>query len=270
VKRRISPAAVVTVLVLACLYLPIGMVVVNAFNADESLLGWGGATTRWLTEAFADPKVQRDFVTSCVIALLSTVVAVALSLAAVMAVSRLPRRAGAMLQTLTYARLMIPEVVIAGGILLVIQRLGLTTGTWSVVAGHIVFCSAYATLVLQSRFATLTGTYDEAAADLGASPRRVFLRVLWPMMMPAVVVASLLSFTFSFDDVVSTVFLAGPETETLPVLILSLARHGTSPEINAIAVAFMFVSLVLMCLVALASLWPARQDRRTVVEEEAR
>ncbi|MBM4509879.1 ABC transporter permease subunit [Rhodococcus hoagii] len=98
---------------------------------------------------------------------------------------------------------------------MVIQRLGLSTGTWSVVAGHIVFCSAYATLVLQSRFATLTGTYDEAAADLGAPPRRVFLKVLWPMMMPAVVIAALLSFTFSFDDVVSTVFLAGPETETL-------------------------------------------------------
>jgi len=267
-KQRISPAAVLTVVVLAFLYLPIAMVVVNAFNANENLIGWGGATTEWLTGAFQDPQVRQDFLTSCLIALLSTAVAVTLSLGAVMAVSRLPKRAGAVLQTLTYARLMIPEVVIAGGILLLIQRLGLTTGTWSVVAGHIVFCSAYATLVLQARFATLTGTYDEAAADLGASPRRVFLRVLWPMMMPAVVVASLLSFTFSFDDVVSTVFLAGPETETLPVLILSLSRHGTSPEINAIAVAFMFVSLVLMCLVALASLWPAKQARRAPVEEE--
>ncbi|PTR23531.1 spermidine/putrescine transport system permease protein [Rhodococcus sp. OK519] len=268
-KRRISPAAAVTVAVLAFLYLPIGMVIVNAFNADESLVGWGGATLEWITGAFADPRVRQDFLTSCLIALLSTVVAVALSLAAVMAVSRLPKRAGAVLQTLTYARLMIPEVVIAAGILVVIQRLGLTTGTWSVVAGHIVFCSAYATLVLQSRFATLTGTYDEAAADLGASPRRVFLKVLWPMMMPAVVIAALLSFTFSFDDVVSTVFLAGPETETLPVLILSLSRHGTSPEINAIAVAFMFVSLVLMCLVALASFWPSKQTRRVTSEEEA-
>ncbi|MBM4575728.1 ABC transporter permease subunit [Rhodococcus hoagii] len=267
-KRRVSPAAAVTVAVLAFLYLPIGMVIVNAFNADESLVGWGGATLEWITGAFADERVREDFLTSCLIALLSTVVAVALSLAAVMAVSRLPKRAGAVLQTLTYARLMIPEVVIAAGILVVIQRLGLSTGTWSVVAGHIVFCSAYATLVLQSRFATLTGTYDEAAADLGAPPRRVFLKVLWPMMMPAVVIAALLSFTFSFDDVVSTVFLAGPETETLPVLILSLSRHGTSPEINAIAVAFMFVSLVLMCLVALASFWPSKQTRSVTSEEE--
>ena len=88
------------------------------------------------------------------------------------------------------------------------------------------------------------------------------------MMMPAVVSSALLSFTFSFDDVVSTVFLAGPDTETLPVLILSLSRHGTSPEVNAIAVAFMFVSLVLMSLVALASLWPNRQTRRATSEEE--
>ncbi|XVA01347.1 hypothetical protein ACQ86I_18350 [Prescottella equi] len=45
-KRRVSPAAAVTVAVLAFLYLPIGMVIVNAFNADESLVGWGGATPR--------------------------------------------------------------------------------------------------------------------------------------------------------------------------------------------------------------------------------
>jgi ABC-type spermidine/putrescine transport system permease subunit II len=268
VKRRISPATIVTVVVLAFLYLPIAMVIVNAFNANESLIGWGGVTFDWITGAFADERVRHDFWTSCVIAVLSTVVAVTLSLAAVMAVSRLPKRVGAVLQTLTYARLMMPEVVIAAGILVLIQRLGLSAGTWSVVAGHIVFCSAYATLVLQSRYATLTGTYDEAAADLGAPPYRVFLRVLWPMMMPAVVIAALLSFTFSFDDVVSTVFLAGPETETLPVLILSLSRHGTSPEINAIAVAFMFVSLVLMCLVGLASLGPSKQARRATSEEE--
>ena len=127
-KRRISPAAVVTALVLAFLYLPIGMVVVNAFNADESLITWGGATFEWISGAFADERVRQDFLTSCVIALLSTVVAVSLSLAAVMAVSRLPKRAGAVLQTLTYARLMVPEVVIAAGILVVIQSLELSTG----------------------------------------------------------------------------------------------------------------------------------------------
>lgn len=267
-RRLISLPALVTVIVLVFLYLPIIVVVINAFNRDESLATWDGATTHWIRVAFSDHRVQHDFLTSLLIALSATVIAVALSLAAVMAASRIGRRASHLMQLLTYARLMMPEVVFAAGILLLIQRLHLNTAMWSVVAGHVIFCSAYATLVLQSRYATLTGTYDEAAADLGAPPLRVFVRVLWPMMAPAIVISALLSFTFSFDDVVSTVFLASPTTETLPMLIMSRSRHGITPEVNAIAVAFMCVTLLLMTLFGLATLWRARAGRTAKTARE--
>ncbi|MGO4690166.1 ABC transporter permease [Glaciibacter sp. 2TAF33] len=257
-KFRVSLGVIITVFVLVILYLPIGMVVANAFNANVSLIGWTGPTFHWIGDALADERVRQAAVMSFVIAALSTVVAVSLSLGAVMAVSRLPKSVGGLLQTLTYARLMVPEVVIAAGILIALRQFDLHPGMWAVVAGHIIFCSAYATLVLQARYATLTGRFDEAAADLGAPPLRVFLRVLLPMMMPAIVISSILSFTFSFDDVVSTLFLSGADIETLPVLILSLTRQGSSPEINAIAVIVVFLSIVLMSLMGLATLRPKR------------
>lgn len=264
-QKAFSIGTLVTILVIAFLYLPIIMVVANAFNADQTLIQWGGFTLEWIADAFANTRVRDAAITSIVIGILSTVCAVTLSLTAVLAVSKLPKAASNALQTLTYARLVVPEVVVAAGILIVIRELGLNTGMWATVAGHIIFCSAYATLVLQSRYATLSGTFDEAAADLGASPFRIFLRVILPLMLPAVLISSILSFTFSFDDVVSTVFLAGAELETLPVLILGLTRHGSSAEVNAIAVIVMFVSILLMLLMALASFAP---KKKTVSKDE--
>ena len=67
--------------------------------------------------------------------------------------------------------------------------------------GHVVFNSAYATVIMQARLATMNRVLEEAAADLGAPPRRVFMRVTFPLLLPAVIVAALFAFTFSFDNV---------------------------------------------------------------------
>ncbi|MDX6742303.1 ABC transporter permease [Actinocorallia sp. A-T 12471] len=269
-RPRLSLPHVLLVAVLVFFYVPIGKVVVNAFNADASLNTWGGATLHWFRAALGSERVRDDFLTSAAIAGLSTVIAVVLSITAVMGAARLSQGSRRRLQTLTYARMMLPEVVIAVGLLLLIRKLGLNLGMWSVVAGHVIFCSAYATLVIQARFATLKGTYDEAAADLGATPWRAFTRVLLPMLLPAVAISSLLSFTFSFDDVVSTVFLAGSETETLPILILGMSRQGVSPDVNAIAVSFMAVTMLALALFALATWWRTRSAAQGTARKDPR
>lgn len=257
-RFRPNLSSCVLALVLVFFYVPIGKVVVNAFNADTSLNSWGGFTLTWFEQVFDDPRIRSDFVTSLTIAVISTAISVLLAVSAAVAVSKLSAGAKRTLMMTTYARMMLPEVVVAVGMLLLIRQLDLTLGMWSVVAGHVIFCSAYATIVIQARFATFTGVYDEAAADLGATPWRAFRRVLFPMLLPAIAVASLLSFTFSFDDVVSTVFLGGPDVETLPVLMLGLSRQGVSPDVNAIAVSFMAVTMLTLILFGLASSWRSR------------
>jgi ABC-type spermidine/putrescine transport system permease subunit II len=121
------------------------------------------------------------------------------------------------------------------------------------VAGHVVFCSAYATIVVQARMAALTSIYQEAATDLGATPWRVFRRVTAPLLRPAIVVAGLLSFTFSVDDVITSLFLGGSSAETLPVLLLGLVRIHVTPEVNAIGAGVMALTLLLLGLLVSAS-----------------
>jgi ABC-type spermidine/putrescine transport system permease subunit II len=152
-----------------------------------------------------------------------------------------------MLEASTYMRIVLPEVVAAVGLFLLFRRLHVPLGMWTIAAGHVVFNSAYATIIIQARIATLTTTLEEAADDLGASPWRAFRRVTLPLLRPAIVVAALLIFTFSFDDVVTSAFLSGDDV-TLPVLIFGLMRFHVTPEVNAIGAGVMVITLVTFTL----------------------
>jgi ABC-type spermidine/putrescine transport system permease subunit II len=245
--RRPGPLLGVTVAVLACLYAPIVIVILNAFNANHTLTGWGGLTDRWFHEAFTDPAVWSALWTSVRVALVSTAVSLAIAIPAGLWTRRAGPRARALLEASTYMRIVLPEVVAAVGLFLLFRRLDVPLGMWTIVAGHVVFNSAYATIIIQARVATLTTTLEEAADDLGATPWRAFRRVTLPLLRPAIVVAALLIFTFSFDDVVTSAFLSGDDV-TLPVLIFGLMRFHVTPEVNAIGAGVMVITLVTFTL----------------------
>lgn len=242
-----------TMLVLVFLYAPIVLVMVNAFNRDEFLTHWGGFTTHWVTDAINNPRVREDFRNSFVIAVLSAGISVAIAVPAALWARRATERGRRVLDATTYMRIVLPELVAALSLFILFRKLSISLGMISVVIGHVVFNSAYATVIIQARVATIPGDLEEAAADLGAAPRRVFQRVTLPMLMPAIVVAALVAFTFSFDDVVTSSFLAGTGVETLPMLIFGLARFHVSAKVNAIGMSLFIVTLLLFTVVLLAT-----------------
>ncbi|HEY2440936.1 MAG TPA: ABC transporter permease [Solirubrobacteraceae bacterium] len=247
--KRPSLLAIITALVLVFLFAPIVVVVLNAFNGNKTLDSWGGATGRWFSQAFHDPAVRSALWVSVRAALASTGVSLIIAIPAALWTRRAGPRARSLFDATTYMRIVLPEVVAAAGLFLLFRRINFGLGILTIIAGHIVFTSAYATIVLQARVATLTNSLEEAAADLGATPWRAFRRVTLPLLRPAVIVAALLVFTFSMDDVVTSAFLSG-DTVTLPVLIFGLMRFHVTPEVNAIAAGVTALTLVTFSLSA--------------------
>ena len=249
-RRLPSWTAVFTALVFVFLYLPIVIVVIHSFNADEALIGWGGFTTHWYSQAFHDSRVRDDFVTSVEVAVISTAISLVIAVSAGLWWRRASGRARRVLDATTYMRIVLPEVVLALALFLILTRYQVALGVPTIVAGHVVFNSAYATLIIQARLATMNEVLEEAASDLGASRWRVFRRVTLPQLMPAIVVAALLILSFSFDDVVTSLFLGGANAETLPVLLLGLIRLHVTPEVNAIASGVTIITLSTFSLAA--------------------
>ena len=133
-----------------------------------------------------------------------------------------------------------PEILLGFSFLMLFAALETFTG-WEQGKGMTTLVIAHATLgapiVASVVFARVLGrdaSLEDAARDLGARPLRVLLTVTLPLALPAILSGWLLAMTLSFDDVVTSSFLAGPETTTLPMAIFSSLRVGVNPEINAI------------------------------------
>jgi len=252
-RRLPRLTSVIAAVIFVLLYAPIVLVVLNSFNASERLVEWGGFTTKWYGEALSDARVRKDFLASLLIAGLTTAIALVLAVTAALWARSASARSRRWLDGSTYLRIVLPEVVIALGVFLLLTVLDVPLGVGTIVMGHVVIYSAYATVIVQARMMTLSSTMEEAALDLGATPWRAFRRVTLPLLAPALLVAAMLTFTFSFDNVIVSLFLGGAETETLPVLVLGLIRISISPEVNAIGTGVMLITLVSFILTALVA-----------------
>ena len=248
--KRPSALAVITALVLVFLFAPIVVVLLNAFNGNRTLDHWGGFTLRWFHQVFSDSTVWSALWVSVRVAVSSTVISLLIAIPAALWTRRVGPKARAVLDGTTYMRIVLPEIVAAVGLFLLFRRVNFTLGISTIVAGHVVFSSAYATVIIQARVATLSSELEDAARDLGAIPWRAFRRVTFPLLRPAVIVAGLLIFTFSMDDVVTSAFLSG-NTVTLPILIFGLMRFHITPEVNAIAAGVTLITLVTFSLATL-------------------
>jgi ABC-type spermidine/putrescine transport system permease subunit II len=146
-----------------------------------------------------------------------------------------------------------PEVVMGISLLLFFALLfGANGSMWQIAIAHIAFSISYVAIIVRSRAISLDPRMEEAARDLGASPRQAFFHVTLPLIAPAVAAGALISFALSFDDLIITSFNAGVGSSTLPLYIYSRIRFGVTPEINAIST-LVVVGTALIILVVMTA-----------------
>ncbi|MGI8714062.1 MAG: ABC transporter permease [Solirubrobacteraceae bacterium] len=264
--RRHPVSAVLSAVVVAFLWLPLVVVIIGSFDNNSLLTTFTSATSHWYSKALNDSNVRSGFETTLVIAVLSALLSLLVAVSGALWWRHAPRRARAFYDGLVYARIVVPEVVFASALFFLFLKLHFALGLPAIVIGHAVLNSAYSTLIVQARMVGLDPALEEAAADLGATPWRTFRRVTLITLMPAIIAAGLLAFTFSLDDVVTSYFLQGTSQSPLPIVLLGLIRFRITPEINAIGVFVMFLTVGLMTL-AMATLATAgrvgRANRRS-------
>ncbi len=234
--------AVIVICALIFLYLPIGTLIVYSFNDSRMVTVWTETSLRWYRALFQNADIIRAVGISLLIAFMTACASVVIGTLAAFVLVRVGRFRGETLFVLLMtAPMVLPEVVTGLAMLLIFVTLGseielfANRGIFAIWIAHVTFCSAYTTVVIRSRFRELDISIEEAAMDLGAGPIKVFFAVILPALMPSEIAAFLLGFTMSMDDLVITSFIAGPDSNTLPMVIFSSVRRGLSPEINALA-----------------------------------
>lgn len=262
--------------VYAFLYLPILIMVIFAFNKPSAtaLAGyhgsnvcnippaqignitvWNGFTSCWFSAGLHDPTYIPAIVVSLQIAAVASIIATLLGLGAALALARMKPRLRAPFDVLVYLTLVVPEIVIAvASLIFFVQARSYfhafpALGKGTILLGQVVFSASVAMLIIRARFVGMGDSLEEAAYDLGSGPLATFRQVTLPRLMPAIVAAALLSFTFSFDDYVLPAFTNGT-TNTWPIVLFSAVRFGLTPAVNALATIMLGATVLAIIITA--------------------
>jgi spermidine/putrescine transport system permease protein len=231
------------------LYLPLIVLAVFSFNRSRFAV-WEGFTLHWYAEAFRNRQMLEAAGNSVLIGVFASALSTVIG---TLAAYGLWKRKLVWLTQSLYLSLLTPEIVTGVSLLAfyqwIFRYLSIQLGLHTVILAHVSFSIAYSVIVVLARLRGFDPALEEAALDLGASPVQAFVHVTVPYLMPGVAAAALLCFAVSFDDYVTTSLVAGVNSETLPMVIYSLARRGVSPTVNALS-ALITVGLGILILCA--------------------
>ncbi len=239
----------------AYLFVPIVFTAVFSFNAPEGRfnLVWQSFTLDNWFHPFANASLTSALLYSLQIALISAAAATVLGSLIAMASSRYEFRGRSGLDLLLILPLTTPEVVMGAALAALFFDLGMGRSMLTIVLSHIMFSVSFVALTVKARLRGFDWTLEDAANDLGASPWRAFRTVTFPLILPGIVAAFLLSFALSLDDFIITFFTAGSRN-TFPLQVYGGSRNGTPPQINVLA---MMLLVATVGLLGLSAAWQA-------------
>jgi putative spermidine/putrescine transport system permease protein len=231
---------------LAFIYVPLAVVLINSLNVSPSF-SWppAGLTLDWWSRAGQSAGLRAALLTSVLVALAASLIAMVLGTMLAFAVQRyrfFGRQAVSLLVILPIA---LPGIVTGIALNSAFTAGGVAFGYLTVVIGHATFCIVVVHNNVLARLRRMGSSLEEASMDLGADTFTTFRRVTWPQLRSSLVAGGLLAFALSFDEIVVTTFTTSPGLQTLPVWIFSnLFRPNQAPVVNVAAAALILLSLI--------------------------
>ena len=224
-----------TILVYVFMFAPIAVVMVLAFNSSQfGGFPIEGFSLRWFYRLAENEAIMRALKTSLGLGLLTAMISTTIGILAALALVRYQFRGKDFITTVLISPVLVPETVLAVGLLIFLRWLHMPRSFLLLLLGHSIIALPFVVLVVQARLVGIKKEYEEAARSLGANPVQTFFSVTLPLLAPAVFAGALFAFTISFDNITATLFWRPSGMETVPTQIFGMLRNSVSPEINAL------------------------------------
>ncbi len=233
--------------ILLFLLLPILVIIPLSFSSSSFLAypipGW---SLQWYDNLFNSDDWARATRNSFIVAPLATLLATVLGTMAAVGLSRVNFLGKSTLMSLLISPMVVPIVVVGVSTYLFFAKVGLSDTYTGLILVH---AALGAPFVVTTVLATLQGfnhNLVRASLSLGAGPLETFFRITLPIIAPGVISGALFAFATSFDEVVVTLFIAGPSQVTLPRQMFTGIRENISPTIAAVATLLIIFTTMLM------------------------
>lgn len=236
-------------LILLFLYAPIIVLVVLSFNESKTRAKWGGFSLKWYSSLFENDAILSALYNTLIIALLSALIATIIALLAVIGIQRMNKKVKNISIGIVNIPMLNADIVTGISMMLMFIACKISLSFSTVLIAHITFNIPYAMLSIMPRYNSINTSVYEAALDLGASPFKAFMKVVFPDVFPGIASGFLLAFTMSLDDFVITHFTKGAGFDTLSTKIYSEVKKGIKPEIYALSTLLFATIFILLVLV---------------------
>ena len=237
--------AVYALAVYGFIFLPVVVLMLFSLQATSfPIPPFTGPSLRWYEAVLTDARLTSALLNSVLVAVASSLAAVALGFLSAWGFARFHLPGSAWLRGLIPLPLTVSYLIIGMGLLVFFNFLGMPKSLIAAGIGHVVINLPLCFAIIYSQLGDHQINLERAARDLGAPEWKVLTLITVPVMAPAIFAAFFLSMTFSWDEFVISFLLTRFDT-TLPVEIWNLLRAGLSPRTNAIGSLVFLVSVVL-------------------------
>jgi putative spermidine/putrescine transport system permease protein len=259
--------------VMVFLIAPLVVIVPLSFNAEpyftftsEMLsLNPDGFSLRWYSDIVDNPQWLEAIGNSVVIAIASTFLATVLGTLAAIGLARSNMPFRDFFMALLISPLVVPIVIAAAGMYFFYSSIGLAQTHLGIIMAHTALGVPFVVITMTATLSSFDRNLIRAAGSLGADPITAFFRVTLPLVAPGMISGALFAFAASFDEVVTVLFLGGPEQRTIPRQMWSGIREQISPTILAVATLLIIFSSLLLLAVEMLRRWhtpPGLQVKR--------
>lgn len=215
---------------------------VSFSSADVLIFPPPGYSLRWFETIFSSSEWTSAALTSLRIGVATCLLSLVLATLAVLGFGRQKFIFQGVLEALVQAPLSVPAVVFALGAYLAFARVGLVDTEMGIIIAHTVLIFPVVYLIASATYSSIDPRLSLAAASLGATPWSVFRTIVFPLLLPGLVIGALIAILLSFDESVASIFLSDLSVKTLPRKLWEGIRFNTSPESAAVSAVLLGVT----------------------------
>jgi raffinose/stachyose/melibiose transport system permease protein len=228
-RFQFQPIAAI-LLVVALLGVPFAMVVITAGKTQGEALTPNLSLPRsWhfldnFAQVVNEGRIVPAFFGSLLIMVPSVAIVLIFGAAASWVLARRRSRGIAFVYAIAISGIVLPPAVVT--IVLLLRQLGLAGTAIGMIC---VYAGMYMSTVIffvTGFIRTIPPELEEAARIDGASPFRVFTRVILPLLSPTLATATILICLYIWNDVFYALFVVGGRLDTLPLNLYQVASSG--------------------------------------------
>lgn len=197
-------------------------------------------------EVLFEDRVGASLINSIIVAVSTTVLAVGLGCPAAYALSRFEFRGKRDLWFWFITNRFISPVVLAFPVFLIAREIGLRDTHLALILMYLTFTLPIVIWICTDQFRSVPFELDEAAMLEGASQWRIFRTICLPLAMPGVAVSAILSFIFSWNELLFAYILTPKAAKTAPAMAVTFMEGYDVPYGKIMATATLIVIPVLI------------------------